>query len=302
MPIRTQAGMENAQEILKQLDIERVPQEIFELKEAVEQEEPNLVTVAQIISRHPKLLGQFLSIANQVLRRDPDNLILDAHAAVNLLGLDEIEKVFLASYLEKQLPRSEYNIELIKQNKRAALVAAEISYWINDLSRAEAYLVTFLQDVGALYMARHFGLDYLGSFTYPQLEKPYSAHIEEVQKYQTSHAFLGSLISSRWKLGHLLSKSILLHHSHDLHKLIDYDRRIAHMVALIHIANAIVYQEIDLKEGLEEDETPPSLPAELEESLTQGIEILQLPDNALKAARSALEKWGMSGCDHFASH
>ncbi len=53
-----------------------------------------------MISKHPELLGDFLSLTNKVLNRPQDDLILEPLAAVNLLGLQEIQHLFLSTYLK----------------------------------------------------------------------------------------------------------------------------------------------------------------------------------------------------------
>lgn len=291
MPISMQTGLQNAKTILHALKIENIPSEIFELQDAMLNGEPNLVEIAQIICKNPELLGDFLCISNQVLHRNPDNLILDAQAAVNILGLKDIERLFLTAYLEKSLPKSKYDCDLIRRSKRAAIAASEMFYWVSEISRAEAYLITFMQDIGALYLSRHhdaFILDHLAE----QCALPYGAYSRELQHYQTAHTYLGSLIAHKWHLGDLLSKSILLHHTRTLDNLKSYDIRLAKMVALIQLANALVVTVF-----AENYETP-----ELIESRENAIEFLELPENAIKAGIAALNKWGINCTEHCASH
>ncbi|BBP44804.1 hypothetical protein THMIRHAS_01770 [Thiosulfatimonas sediminis] len=292
MPLTMQLGISNAQKIIEQLKIEEMPQTFFELQEAMFAPHPNMVKIGDIIGKHPKLLGQFLGLVNQRLKRTSDNLILDAHAAVNLLGLKEIEQLFLLSFLSSAVPKNSFDQALVERSKRASLAAAELSYWVNDIGFSEAHLVAFLQDIGAIYMARAFGSDYLQDCIERQIHAPFSAYQQETLQYQTAHTYLGSLVVHRWQLGSLLSKSLLLHHSKDLQGLLEYDSRVAHMVALIQVANAIV--EIDYYQQV------PS--AELQDSLQRSVAFLQLPDNAIKAASAVLAKWGQSGNSHKASH
>lgn len=301
MPLTMQQGINNAQKIVDSLVIDPMPQEFFEMQEAMFTPNPNMVKIGDIISRHPKLLGQFLGSVNQRLKRTQDDLILDAHAAVNLLGLKEIEQLFLLSYLSQSVPKSRFDQELIDRSKRASMAAAELSYWVNDIGYAEANLVAFLQDIGAIYMAREFGTPYLTTFTYQQIEYPFTAYQRETEEYQTAHTYLGSLVVHRWHLGSLLAKSLLLHHSKDLNGLLKYDSRVSHMVALIQIANGLVTLEYQVPEESEQTaERKESI--ELRQSMDNAIEFLGLPSNAIKAAISVLDKWGDNCTDHQASH
>ncbi|WP_319380226.1 HDOD domain-containing protein [Thiomicrorhabdus sp.] len=291
MKIDMKTGMHNAGEILQALEVKSLPAEIFELEEAMLSEAPNMVEIANIISKHPELLGEFLSISNQVLRRSQDDLIFDARAAVNLLGLQEIQQLFLLSYLQKNLPKDDRDRKLIIRSKRAAIAAAELSYWIHELPRSEAYLVAFLQDIGALYLSR-FDPTYISKFLNTELTEPFSAYERELNRYQTAHTYLGSLIARRWHLGNLLCKSILLHHTRQLESLTQYDSRVAQMVALIQLSNGLVFREFSDHHETEE----------LQTSIHQAIEYLELPDKAITAANASLKKWGPNCCEHMASH
>ncbi|CAN8140034.1 HDOD domain-containing protein [Thiomicrorhabdus sp. 6S2-11] len=292
MSLTMQQGISNAQKILENLSVDPMPQEFFELQGEMFSASPNMVKIGDIIGRHPKLLGQFLGSVNQRLKRPQDDLILDPHAAVNLLGLKEIEQLFLLSYLSSSVPKTHFDQELINRSKRASIAAAELSYWVNDIGYAEANLVSFLQDIGAIYMARAYGSEYLGACNQTQLNFPFSGYQKEMEKYQTAHTYLGSLIVHRWQLGSLLAKSVLLHHSKDLQSLQKYDIRVAHMVAMIQVANGLVQLNY-----YQEEETE-----ELRESIDRAAQFLELPENAIKAAISVLEKWGDSCCNHGASH
>ncbi|WP_319558071.1 HDOD domain-containing protein [Thiomicrorhabdus sp.] len=284
-------GMHNAGEILKSIETKSLPIEVFELEEAMQAETPNMVEIANIISKHPELLGEFLAITNRVLRREEEDLIFDARAAVNLLGLQEIRQLFLMSYLQKNLPKDDSGRKLIMRSKRAAIAASELSYWINELPRCETYLAAFLQDIGALYLSQ-FDDEYIATFLNTQLTEPFMAYDRELNHYQTAHTYLGSLISRKWHLGDLLCKSILLHHTKQLESLTEYDARVASMVALIQLSNGLVFREFS-----DHYETP-----ELKESIAHAISYLQLPEKATAAATASLKKWGPNCCEHIASH
>lgn len=291
MSISLQTGLRNAQTLMHSLKVDNLPEELFELQEIMLMEQPNMVTIAEIISKNPELLGDFLATCNQTLHRDTDNPILDARAAVNILGLQEIEHLFLASYLNKKLPKSKSDLELIQRSKRAAIAASEMTYWINNLHTTETYLVTFMQDVGAIYLARHHDTK-IKTYIEQQSAHPFSSYQLELADYQTAHTYLGSLIAHQWHLGPLLSKSILMHHTQTIERLQVYDPRLANLVALIQLANAMVTDVF-----AQHNQT-----TELAESFERARTYLKLPDPAIRAGYSALEKWGVHCTHHYASH
>jgi hypothetical protein len=112
-----------------------------------------------LLSKNPETLGEFLSLANRVFNK----------------VLSDIYK------------------RVITHSNRAGIAVAELSYWVQDISRTKAYFVVFLQDVGAIYMMRY-----------------------DFEHYQTVHTFLGSVVARRWHLGDFLAKSILLHQGDSL--------------------------------------------------------------------------------------
>ena len=294
MPQTMKTSIENARQLLKQLNLPDMPEEILMLREELTLTNPDPTKLAAILSRNPILLGDFLCLSNKLLKREADQILLDAQAAVNLLGIKEIESIYMTTYFSTYLPTSKSHQKLIIHSKRAAMAATELSYWVNGVGQSEAYLITFMQNLGALYMSSKKA-HYLEKFIYPQQLHPFRDFIEEEAHFHTTHAHLGSLIAHHWKLGSLLSKCILLHHQSSLTRLRDYDKQIAQRVALIHIANGLVYKQFEEECGQEEM-------SELQDSIDKARQFLDLPENAIKAAISVLQKWGNDCCTHSASH
>lgn len=292
MKIEMKVGIEEAKKLIQHLKIASIPPEIYELEELMLSESPNMTKIAAVISKNPELLGDFLSLVNKVLNKSDDDLILDANAAVNLLGLAEIENLFLGCYLQKNLPASQVDQKLILNCMRSGVAAAELSYWVNDIGRTEAYFIAFLQDIGAIYMMRYDDEHYAQDFLNALLTSPFEAHLKEFEHYHTAHTFVGSVIARRWHLGDLLCKALLLHHQESLESVKSYDKRVANMVALIQVANALVFQVFsDHYETLE-----------IKQGFANAVAFLSLPENAIEATLAALKKWGHEHHAHQASH
>lgn len=292
MKIEMKLGMDEAIKLIQTLHIEAIPAEILELDELMVAENPNTAHVASILSKNLEVLGEFLSIANKALNKSSDDLILEASGAVNLLGLQEIKRLFLSSYLSQKLPVSTEDHKLIHNSHRAAIAAAELSYWVNDISRTEAFFVTFLQDIGAIYMMRYDAGTYAETYLNGQLTAPYASYEAEFEHYKTAHTFVGSVVARRWHLGDLLSKTLLLHHQQSLESVKVYDVRVAKMVALVQLANVLTFKVFSDHYQTQE----------LTECLEQAVAFLELPVNALQAAEAALKKWGDSTKEHVSSH
>lgn len=292
MKIEMKLGMDQATQLIQQIKVETVPPEIYQLEELMGAEQPNASDIAHLISKHPELLGDFLSLTNKVLNRPQDDLILEPLAAVNLLGLQEIQHLFLSTYLKKQLPTSDQDRKIILHSMRSGLAAAELSYWVNEIDRTEAYLIAFMQDIGAIFIMRHDFDHYAETYLNAQLNEPFSGYQAEFEHYQTAHTFVGSVIARRWHLSDLLSKSLLLYHQNELESVQAYAPNVAKMVALIQIANYLVFKTF----------SDHYMTEELQQSFEHARTFLALPDNAIDAAEAALKKWGNDDHMHFSSH
>ena len=292
MKIDMKLGIEQATQLIQKIKVDSVPPEVYQLDALIEAEKPNASEIAHLISKHPELLGDFLSLVNKVLNRPQDDLIIEPLAAVNLLGLKEIKHLFLSTYLKKKLPTSEQDRKVILHSMRSGLAAAELSYWVNEMDRTEAYLIGFMQDIGAIYLLRYDFDHYAETYLNAQLNHPFTGYKAEFEHYQTAHTFVGSVIARRWHLSDLLSKSLLLHHQNELESVQAYAPKVARMVAVIQVANYLVFKTF----------SDHYLTEELQQTFDHARRFLELPDNAINAALAALKKWGDDDHMHFSSH
>ena len=288
-----QSGVEGATRILSSTKLDYMPHEIIELQALLQQPEPNLNAVVDLLGHNPEIMGEFLSLVNKVHNRAQDDLVLDLHSAVHIMGLDEIEQLFISAYLMKTLPVGHTDKKILKHSMRAGIASAELSHWVYDLARCEAYLCSFMQDLGALYMIKYDAEAFIDRYFNHQLESPIQQYQMELEHYQTTHAFVGAVITKRWHLGELLSKFLVLHHQSDLQQLKGYNPRVAKMVAVNHLANYLVYKVF----------SDHYMTSELEYLFKKAKSFLEMSDQAVHAAESALEKWGNSEVGlHSSSH
>lgn len=277
-----QEKLAKAAKIFKGSAIPNIPDEIIRLKEELNKKYPNTVTIANLISHNPELLGDFLTLVNTNITSEKGE-IKEAKAAVNVLGLDEIYNIFLSSSLSNIIAQSREEKAILLHGAKAGLAAAELSYWVFDVSRSEAYMAGLMQNLGAIYLSRENPEQYLNIFK-AQLSNPISGYLKEVESYQTSHAYLGTFIAKNWNISADVYKSILLHHDTEFGLKTANDQKVRHLVALIMIANYVVSS----------NSGDQYITQELKEYRDLGMAQLSLPDNALKAANSAVIKWGKS--------
>ena len=277
-----QAKLQKAAQIIAETNVPRIPDEIIRLKEELNKTYPNTVTVANLISHNPELLGNFLSLVNTNVTNE-NTEIKDAKAAVNVLGLDEIYNIFLASSLTRVIAQSRLEKEILSHGAQAGLAAAELSYWVPNITRAEAYIAGLMQNIGAIYLSRQAPDEYKELFQ-NHLSNPISCLDKEQDFFDTTHLHLGIFIAKKWNIDPNVYKSILMHHDVDFVQKTGNDSKIRQLIATIMVANFAVSSANNSQ----------YMTQELKKYRDLGLSALNLPDNAMKAAISAVSKWGKS--------
>ncbi|WP_028485898.1 HDOD domain-containing protein [Thiomicrorhabdus chilensis] len=277
-----QAKLSRASQIIEMTGIPSVPEELVLLQDELNKKYPNTVTIANLIARNPELLGDFLSLVNTNVTNEKTE-IRDAKAAVNALGLNEIYNLFMASSLTQTIAQNTLEKEIMLHGAQAGLAAAELSYWVYDVSRSEAYMAALMQNTGSIFLSRLNPEDYAPFFK-THLSAPLSSLDQEEAEFQTTHMYLSILIAKKWNIAPELYKAILMHHDPDfIHKTAN-DSKVSHLTALIMASNYAVAIANDSQ----------YLTQELKNYRDLGLKALNLPENAMKAAIAAVTKWGNS--------
>lgn len=285
-----QQALKVAADILAKQHTPSIPLELLELKSELNKKYPNTVTIAQLISHNPELLANFLNLANTNLTQEK-NPIMDAKVAVNLLGLDEIYNLFLSSVFSHILAENDYERSILQHGAKTGLAAAEMSYWVFDVSRTEAYIAGLMQNIGAIYLYRQHPESYPEMFD-TQLANPVSGFQNELEHYQTSHVHIGGLLGKKWQINPLIYKALLFHHDMDFGIKTVGNSQIRHITALTILSNYIVSVCEDAH----------FITQELKDYRDSAKPILDLPDNAYSSAMAAVNKWGNSNGLVSASH
>lgn len=277
-----QAELQKAAQIIAETDLPTVADELILLQEELNKTNPNSVTVANLIAHNPELLGNFLSLVNTNATGEQAE-IKDAKMAVNILGLDEINNLFLSSSLTHSIAQNALEKTILAHGAQAGLAAAELSYWVPGITRSEAYIAGLMQNIGAVYLSRQTPETYK-KFFLNHLSSPLTALDEECAFFGTTHVHVGVFIAKKWNIDSYVYKSILMHHDADFIRKTATEKKLQSLIATIMVANFAVVCADD-----EQYITP-----ELKHYRDLGLSALTLPDNAVKAAISAVKKWGKS--------
>lgn len=281
MKDKVQDRIKVANAILAEVTIPSLPEEVIKLQDELHKKYPNTVSIANLISHNPELLADFMTLVNTNITSEKQD-IKDAKAAVNILGLDEIYNIFLSASISKVIAQSPAEKAILSHGSKAGLAAAELSYWVFDVSRSEAYMAGLMQNIGALYLARHF-VQYEAIFL-NQLSNPISGFIQEQELLKTDHTIVGAIISKKWKIDPDIYKALLFHHDADFGNKTASNQKIKHLAALVILSNYIVCSS----------QSEQYITQEIKDYRDLAKQQLSLPENALKAATAAVLKWGNS--------
>jgi len=139
-------------------------------------------------------------------------------------------------------------LEIIEHSKDVAFCCAELSEYVDGVSRDEAYLIGLFHNGGALLLATKEPETYPKFFSLTN-SSPISGVHKEIEKYGTSHMDIGILLGQRWKLPVEMLNVIMHHHTerNDMGQ-----EKIRGMMAMVKISNMIV-NEISLGSYITEE-------------------------------------------------
>lgn len=271
-----------AKHILTSIPVPPLPEELIQLQEELTKKYPNTVTIANLISHNPELLSDFLELVNANLssNREP---IKEARAAVNTLGLNEIFNLYMSATITDLVAQTYSEKQILQHGAKAGIAAAELSYWVQDVSRSEAYFAALTQNIGAIFMARYAPDKYFKLFE-QQNAYPTSKFAEEERQFGTNHNFVGALVTKKWKASEEIVKAILLHHDLQFADKAALPDKVKKITALVILSNYIVSSVLGEN----------YLTQEMKEYRNSAQTYLKLPDNANSAAIAAVSKWGSS--------
>jgi len=233
-----QAKLRKAMEVVRGMDLPEIPAEVLMLQQELSSKFPNLNTVAAIIEGNSVMAGDVLKAINspaiKLKQEEPVKSIFDA---VKLLGLENIYNLVVAAALQNLFKGDPLYKDIMDFSVDVAFCMADISEWVDDVSRDEAYMLGLFHNVGAMLLVTKDTKGY-GKVYDNSLSRPKSAIEVENERYGTDHQIIGVLIAKKWHLPVDFLNAIMLHHAHPC-SVIEHDR-VRSLVAMIKLSNAIV--------------------------------------------------------------
>jgi len=231
-----QQRFRDAMQAIQGQKIPELPEEILALESELKSKFASTATVASIIEKNTTLSGEVLRLVNSpiVKLREPVESIRDA---VNVLGLDNIYNLVVSAAVKNILGGQGLLKDIMDNSVDVAFCMADISEWVDGVTRDEAYMLGLFHNAGALMLASKSEEKYEPLFR-NSMSLPISVLSKEEKSFGSNHAIIGVLVGKKWNLPTEMLNAIMLHHNEKCERI--QNDNVRAMVAMIKVANAIV--------------------------------------------------------------
>lgn len=205
---------EQEQAILASVKIPPRPKALMTINDEMQQPEPSIKVIADIISEDASLSASVLFIVNSAVYRR-EKVIRSIHQAVMTLGIKRIFPLVKAVALKNSLPENDL---LNTFWDTSSLVALACSQYVELLNRPDlvdnAYMMGLFHNAGIPVMLQAF--DGYGSMLKKGIDEGWEGICElEQNKFNTSHTLLGAVLAQQWKLSTPMVDVIYYFHEGD---------------------------------------------------------------------------------------
>ncbi|WP_040728127.1 HDOD domain-containing protein [Thiomicrorhabdus sp. Kp2] len=269
-----QQKLRNALHAIKGQTIPELPDDILRLEKEIKSKFASTASVAEIIEMNTTLSGEVMKLVNSpvVKLKTP---IRSIREAVNVMGLDNIYNLVVSAAITNMFGKKGLFKDIMDQSVDVAFCMADISEWVEGVTRDEAYMLGLFHNVGALMLASKNEGQYESIFR-NSMSLPFKIILKEREAFGSDHAMIGVLIGQKWHLPVNMLNAIMLHHNEDCSRI--QNDQVRAMVAMIKLANAIV-AEISL--GAYRG-------GEMRAYEQDGLNELMIEDHVISEIRSAL--------------
>jgi len=275
--------LRKAKAAIQGVQLPELPSEILLLEKELQSRFADVNTVASIIEKNTVMAGDVLEAMNSpVMQLKLEEPVKSIHEAVKLLGLENIYNLVVASALKRLFSGDELYQDIMDFSVDVAFCMADISEWVDNITRDEAYMLGLFHNVGALVLVNKDPEGY-GKVYANSLSRPISVIAIEEERYGANHQMIGVLVAKKWHLSVDFLNAIMLHHTHPCAK-IKHDR-VRALVAMIQLANAIV-AEISLGAYVSQ---------EVRDFEQDAVEELMIQSDVVSEIRTALMSYAFKG-------
>src|SRR4051812_30024861 len=190
-----------------------LPSIAMQVLDLAQKPEVDIAEIARIICKDPALSSKILRTVNSSFYGRSQHVSTISHSLV-ILGLQSVKTLVLGFSLVTNLTKSKSkgfkHLAYWRRSIFAATAARTIAAKIGLVQQEEAFLTALLEDIGMLV------LDQVLGDQYGEINAKASTHeqlvVAEREALNMTHAEVGGILASQWKLPPLLNVPITYHH------------------------------------------------------------------------------------------
>ncbi|RKY83959.1 hypothetical protein DRQ09_09300 [candidate division KSB1 bacterium] len=208
--------------------------------------------IAETIKKDPALTAKILKVVNSSFYGFRKQ-ITTLSQAIAILGLSAVRTLSLCISVLDRFPKKSddsFNYQSFWERSLASAVASKIiAGKLGEKETEEAFLAGLMQNIGGLIFAKYYPEEYAKI-----LEEHYTlgTPIREMEKrkWGIDHAEIGNVLSTKWSLPEILTKSIRYHHSPEEAK--DESEKIRRTINIVHLGDIIasIIYDVNKKSNL----------------------------------------------------
>jgi HD-like signal output (HDOD) protein len=230
---------------LQQITVPPCPEQLLRLQQALDEPEPDLNTVSNIVSSDAAMAATLLRNANAALYAG-DQPVRTVGGAMNRLGLD-LTATLLTEVLLKQAIKADHP-RLKGFWATASLRAAamqHLAHRVPGVAPPLAQLYGLFCHVGIPVMLQRLP-GYSGTMVEAHARRDRSYAETENANHRTDHAVVGALVARAWQVAPPVMAAIRLHHDLPHLRKADADGEVQTLLALGVVAEEIVCRRLAL--------------------------------------------------------
>lgn len=245
-PAMHELSREEAEKLVNTIGIPPRPTVVLAVMDEKSKAEPDLMVIADFISRDVGVAAALLKTVNSPLfgLRNP---VRSIPHAVSMLGLRQISTLVTSLALRTTL--STQGIERFwDQSARIAMLSAWLAGKLS-MDREGAHLFGLFRDAGMPLLMQRFK-DYKDTLRIANQDVQRSFTEIEDERHGMNHAVVGSIVARNWCLPDTLREAILRHHDVSLFQG-QADSTVRQLVAVTHLAGQIESRTLNQQDDSE---------------------------------------------------
>ena len=197
------------------INLPAFPRVVNDILQTLDDENATLGALVNFVERDPVITGRIVSIANSAaLGGRHSGSLRDVSMAVSLIGLSRVREIVMAVSLADFAHKSRMSSYFWEHSVAVAITAQELGRFTH-VSRDFALVAGLLHDIGQLWMARFYPLEFQMVRSTVNCSERGIIEVER-QYFGMDHCEIGGILAGRWALPEVLVSALKNHHDPSL--------------------------------------------------------------------------------------